>query len=448
MTIIYIFIFLILLSIVVAFHELGHLTLAKIYNVYCDEYSIGFGPKILKKKFKYKRRKPLYDSLDIDPKRITPCMDPNFEYIQSETTFSIGVIPLGGYVSMAGEENTFEDKDIPKERTINGINHAKQISIFLGGITVNFILAILLFFFNFAFTTQTRSLGDKTNEIVVSDNSLISKAGLKSDDRIIFAYQEYHNLVNSSDVVYFPNNSYDKELITYSTYANSSTYELVDNCVSYAVQDCFLYKYYSSVSDLYTYPSKVKNLEVKFDSYRIVHIKYLKPNDKTIYEIKVTSKRIENEINGDKVNTFELLGISPKSEQFKYTFSQAVGNSFKQFGNLFVNLYKGIFSIFTPKGWSQTGGIISVYQVTTNAFRSSDISYFLLIWGYISLNLGCFNLLPFPGLDGWQTFIALIETISRKKISTKTRGIFNFVGMIILFAFASVLIVKDIIRFI
>ena len=445
MTLVYILIFLILLSIVVAFHELGHLVFAKIFNVYCEEYSIGFGPKIFKKKFKYKRRKPLYDSSSIAKERIIPCKDPNFEYVQSETTFSLGIIPLGGYVLMAGEENSLENKDIPKERTIAGINHAKQISIFLAGITVNFLLAIFLFFINFATTIQSKSLAETTNEITVSENSLISKAGINSNDKIIYAYQEYHNLVNASDIVYFPSNTYDKELLTYTSYVNN---EYSDNCIAYVVQDCFLYKYYSSLSDEYSYPREFKDLEVKFDSYRIVHLKYLKPNDNTIYETSIMSKRIENNINGVKVNTFELLGMSPKTETFRYGFFQAIGASFKQFGNLFVNLYKGIFSIFTPKGWAQTGGIISVYQVTTSAFQSNDISYFLLIWGYISLNLGCFNLLPFPGLDGWQSFIALIETISRKKISTKARSIFNAIGMVVLFAFAAVLIVKDIIRFI
>ena len=83
--------------------------------------------------------------------------------------------------------------------------------------------------------------------------------------------------------------------------------------------------------------------------------------------------------------------------------------------------------------------------MSTSGLQSGSFSYFLLLWGYISLNLGCFNLLPFPGLDGWQTLIALIETISRKKLPTKAKGIANTIGLIIMLILAGLLIVKDLI---
>lgn len=449
MTFIYILIFLILLSIVVSLHELGHYSMAKIFNVYCEEFSIGFGPKIISKKFKYKRKKPLYESSDIPRERIFPAKDPNFEYIQSETTFSLGVIPFGGYVLMAGEQNKeLINKELPKERTLEGINHGKQIIIYLAGVITNFIIAFILLFINYSCIKQTISLGDTSNEIVVSESSLVSEKGISSHDKIIYAYQEYHNLDGASDIVYFPQNGYGDKLEVYSKYKDNSNY-LDENCISYAVQDCFLYKYYASVdSSLYSYPKEFESLNIKFDSYRIVHLKYLKPNSDTIYETSIKSTVQESEVGNAKIKTFQLLGISPISKEERLTLGKAFTTTGRQFGNLFTSLYKALFSIFTPSGWQQTGGIISVYQVTTNAFRSNDLSYFLLIWGYISINLGCFNLLPFPGLDGWQVFIALAETISRKKISLKTRGIINAIGLILLFTFAGVLLVKDIIRFI
>lgn len=60
------------LGILVIIHELGHFTMAKLFNVYVNEFSIGFGPQLLKKK-------------------------------KGETTYSLRAIPLGGYVSMFGE---------------------------------------------------------------------------------------------------------------------------------------------------------------------------------------------------------------------------------------------------------------------------------------------------------------------------------------------------------
>lgn len=67
--------FVVSLSALISIHELGHLSMAKLFKVYCFEYSIGFGPALL-----HKRRKG------------------------GETYFSIRAIPFGGYVSMFGEE--------------------------------------------------------------------------------------------------------------------------------------------------------------------------------------------------------------------------------------------------------------------------------------------------------------------------------------------------------
>ncbi len=449
MTFLYVLLFLVLLSIVVSLHELGHYSIASIFNVYCAEFSIGFGPKIFRKRFKYKRKKPLFNSPNIEPERILPCRNPNYEYIQSETYFSVGVIPLGGYVLMAGEQNIdLLNKEIPVERTIEGINHLKQIMIFLAGVFTNFLLALVLLFVNYSSVKQVISLGDKSNEVMVSESSLISEKGISSYDRILYAYQEYHNLEGSSDIFYFPQNGYGEKLDKYLTYKEGTSY-LSPTCVSYAVQDCFLYKYYSSLdSSHYSYPEEIKNYSVKYDSYRLVHIKYQKQNSDDILETSIKCLTQETQVGNEKIKSFQLLGISPLTKEERLGIKQAFITTGSQFGNLFTSLYKGLFSIFTPTGWKQTGGIIAVYQVTTDAFKSSDISYFLLIWAYISINLGCFNLLPFPGLDGWQCFIALTETVTRRKISLKVRGIINAIGLILLFAFAGLLIVKDIIRFI
>ena len=82
MTLLY---FVIILGVIVFIHELGHFIFAKKAGIYCYEFSIGMGPKIFGKKFK------------------------------SETEYCLRLIPLGGFVSMAGEEVEV-DKKIPKEK--------------------------------------------------------------------------------------------------------------------------------------------------------------------------------------------------------------------------------------------------------------------------------------------------------------------------------------------
>ena len=70
-----------LLMLMITIHEFGHFIFAKLFGVYCFEFSIGFGKKIIRRKKKY-----------------------------SETFFCIGVVPLGGYVAMYGEDDDESEK--------------------------------------------------------------------------------------------------------------------------------------------------------------------------------------------------------------------------------------------------------------------------------------------------------------------------------------------------
>jgi regulator of sigma E protease len=73
--------FIIGLLFLITIHEFGHFIFAKLFGVYCFEFSIGFGKKIIRRKKKY-----------------------------SETFFCIGVVPLGGYVAMYGEDDDESEK--------------------------------------------------------------------------------------------------------------------------------------------------------------------------------------------------------------------------------------------------------------------------------------------------------------------------------------------------
>ena len=95
--------FIVSLGVLITLHELGHLTMAKLFNVYCQEFSIGFGPALLHKRGKGK-----------------------------ETYFSIRAIPLGGYVSMYGEEMELEEGVVVgEERSLEGINGRKPLFLAL-----------------------------------------------------------------------------------------------------------------------------------------------------------------------------------------------------------------------------------------------------------------------------------------------------------------------------
>ncbi len=456
-TVLYIIVFILCLSMVVCIHELGHLLVAKMCNVYCFEYSIGFGPAIFKKKFKHKKKvlqdgKPVYEART-DGKKV-----PMTEKVEGETTFAIRALPLGGYVSMAGEDgNLTEDgKAIEKARCLNGVNHFKQICIMLAGIAMNFLLAWVLFFCS-AIVPGTKAVANSNAVTVIADTEA-SKAGLKTGDKILYLYQEYNGLVKDNVTVttpvYFPfetekQNQEEAKINYYQSKNNGQEVssndkygDLDKDCISYALQDVFK----TSSQNLYTLPDYMKGYTVTPSSTRTIHFKTDKSNDAWL-TVTLKTKETKQKVDGVEISYyyFDTFGISASTEAYQRGFVDSVVTASKGFGTYFVGIYTSLGSLFTPSGWKNVGGIISVYKMSTSGLQSGSFSYFLLLWGYISLNLGCFNLLPFPGLDGWQTLIALIESITRKKLPTKAKGIANTIGLIIMLILAGLLIVKDLI---
>lgn len=151
MTLIY---FILVFGLIITIHELGHLLAAKYFNVYCEEFSFGMGPRVIGKKFK-------------------------------ETTYNIRLFPIGGFVAMAGEPDAnFDQADIPVERTIKGIAKWKQIIIMLAGVVMNFILALVFFI---GINLIIGQVQQPTKPIVsaVVENSVAQEAGIMADDEII-----------------------------------------------------------------------------------------------------------------------------------------------------------------------------------------------------------------------------------------------------------------------
>lgn len=113
MTLIYM---ILMLGVIVFIHEFGHFIFAKKAGIYVYEFSIGMGPRI----FKFKRK-------------------------NDETEYSIRLLPIGGYVQMAGEELE-EDKDVPEEKRMQSKTWIQRFLTVIAGIMFNFILALVLLF--------------------------------------------------------------------------------------------------------------------------------------------------------------------------------------------------------------------------------------------------------------------------------------------------------------
>lgn len=149
MTLIY---FILILGVIVLIHEFGHFIFAKKAGIYVYEFSIGMGPRI----FKWTRK-------------------------NDETEYSIRLIPIGGFVQMAGEE-VEDDKSIPKNKKFGTKTFGQKFMTVIAGIMNNFILAILLFFIIALIS------GAPQNKAIVgeiSEDYPAYTSGLKTGDRIL-----------------------------------------------------------------------------------------------------------------------------------------------------------------------------------------------------------------------------------------------------------------------
>lgn len=115
MTLIY---FILILGVIVLVHEFGHFIFSKIFGVYVYEFSIGMGPRL----FGTKKKK-------------------------GKTQYNVRALPIGGFVSLAGEDPTEEDPEVPKGAFLYNKPVWQRFIIMVAGVFNNFLLAILILFF-------------------------------------------------------------------------------------------------------------------------------------------------------------------------------------------------------------------------------------------------------------------------------------------------------------
>lgn len=441
-------IFIIGLAFLIVMHELGHFAMAKAFKVYVYEFSIGFGPKLLKKKGK-----------------------------KSETYFSLRALPFGGYVSMVDEgEDAVEliGYEIPKERTISGINRGKKIIIMLAGIVVNLVLGyVLLFINNVAF--QQNDFYNPTIGIseVVAD-SPADKAGFENLNTINFqAYPEenkesfsnnkalayvdldakfYHGMDDAKTVfVVFNGSAFDRfgdrEFSQYFTYyfaKEDGTIDLDNKITRVEETDYLVFSIQSLVS--------IPKTNEEFDPNKPFYV-----TEQVEIDGQIVNQAVKTEVKDIRLNAaitstgdyyLEPVGLRAFIHHYRYNFGQAFGAAGKDWVDSSASIFKaigGLFS-FNAETWGQVGGPIAIFQQTEQIVRAGDFGLLFSFWGMISVNLAIMNLLPVPGLDGASVIITLIETIIRRDLPKKAKTIMNTIGLVLLIGLMVVIFMKDIIR--
>lgn len=371
LTIIY---FLLALSLLVLVHELGHFLFAKRFNVYVHEFSLFMGPKLYSKKI-------------------------------GETTYSLRSIPIGGYVSMAGEQDEQAKEhfgiEVSPERTINGIHNGKKAIILVAGAAFNiifsFLLLIAFFLGNGVVNTEPY--------VKVQDNSLFAQSGLQTGDKIVSMYSY---LVDPGD--------------PYGIGMEIESYDDISEIINA------------------TMPTEVGQTQVLVITYERNGEMLDAVVNRTATEVETTE--VDGEIVVNKISP--IFGISATTK--KLGLGAAIKNSGQTLGTMSTLIFGALVKLVTTsEGIKDVSGPIGMVSAA-NQFAAQGFYSFLFFVALIGVNLGIFNLLPFPALDGGRLLIVGIESITKRKISPKIEGIINAIGFILIIGLLLVVTVKDIIQ--
>lgn len=400
-------------GVIILIHEFGHFIFAKFFGVKVNEFAIGMGPTILKKQGK-------------------------------ETKYALRLFPIGGFVSMEGEEEESDDG-----RAFCNQKTWKRMIIIAAGATFNLILGVIICF---CLVSAEDLVG--TNQILQFYETAVSnqEGGLKEGDKLISI--DGKRVFSDYDISFLMQRN-SSGVYSFEVERDGERLTLPEVHFSRRTGGNFSYSEDCTISDL---SSKIKGFGLK-DGDRIL------------------------KVNGEDItNGNELIAAIGKDEDYTYDFTvgrqgevldfpevkMAVVTVFdfvilgqeKNIGNVTKTafgyalsmgrmVYLSLFDLLSGQyGMNDLAGPIGTISVITDIAEESiatvDWSGLFMIMAMITINIGLFNLLPVPALDGGHLFFMVFELIFRKKIPQKYESYIHAAGLVILLGFMAIISASDI----
>lgn len=350
-------IFLIVLAVLIFVHELGHFLVARACGIRVDAFAIGFGPKLISKKV-------------------------------GEVTYSLNLIPFGGYVKIFGENPDDESIEGPdKARSFVHKPKWQQVLVLFAGIFFNFVFAWLLI--TTAFISGVPSSVDSYPEYreqmrdphititMVNPGSPADKAGLKAGDILldVTTLEQVQEKINSSGTK-------GVEIGYQRGEANSSVTVVAEKGIVEG-------KYAIGIA-----MDNVATLTLPIHKALIEGVRF------TLYMISATVVGFADLISGMFKGTAELASLS---------------------------------------------GPVGIAGLVGDAAKLG-FTYLVMFTAIISINLGVLNLIPFPALDGGRILFVIIEAIIRRPIKPVIANSVNAIGFCLLILLMVVVTYRDIVK--
>ncbi len=400
-----------MLLVMITVHEFGHYIAGKIFKFKINEFSIGFGPALFKKKHK-----------------------------KTDELFAIRLIPLGGYCAFEGEDGLDEESPAPE----------KEISAEVQ--TAEVFPDIAVASENQETVTEEKSAVGTPVKGVSPDAFTKKKPWQRIIVLVAGAFMNYVLALLMILIGFF---AYGQSMIAVwkmdaPTEEYRSEYSLQDLDIMLEAEGLNLY--------LTTDIAKALNGKKAGDlvEMKVSRVVGKTDDDKNIREEMTVSVMLREDVtvknSADLNSVWRALGIANEegvdqlaTTYYQFGFFETLGRSFAYSFKIAGSIFKVLGELLTGQlGISALGGPITTISMTSQMV-SRGFRSFLEIGSFIGVNLAVFNLLPIPALDGSKVVFTAIEWVRGKPISRKVEAIIHAVGFILLLGFA---VLVDFLQFI
>ncbi len=423
--------FLLSLSILIVLHELGHFIPAKLFKTKVEKFYLFFDVKysLFKKKI-------------------------------GETVYGIGWLPLGGYVKIAGMIDESMDKEQmakpPQPWEFRSKPAWQRLIIMLGGVTVNFILAWVIYVFMSGYYGDTTIATNSIQDGYIIENPVLKDIGFKTGDNIVSINGNTYE--NIADLTYsfltakeaiIKRDGVEKEIQFPLDFAGRLSDAGKKGGPLLQIRTPFYVK--RTVDTLQNASADLKEGDVII-GINDKDLRYFDQIEEALKDYKnqtITAKilRNKNQINiplkvdeegrlglnrGGSYNLFEELGYIHIARK-EYTFAESFGAGTDKFVKEFKKYGEQLKLIFTPStgAYKGVGGFKAIFDIFSDSWIWED---FWRITAFLSIMLGVLNLLPIPALDGGHVMFLLYEMITQRKPSEAFLEKAQMVGFFILIA--------------
>ena len=419
----------IIFSVIIIIHELGHFLLAKKNGIVVTEFSLGMGPRL-------------------------------FSTQKGETRYSIKLFPIGGSCAMLGEDTG--EEELPG--TFNAAPVWGRISVVAAGPIFNFVLAFLLS------VIITGFVGYDPAEIMeVEKGSPAAEAGLREGD-IVTEFDGYTVDVARDLYVYSYLNELQEEPVTMKVLRGGE-----EKTFTYTpdVSVRYLLGFNRSDTDSMEVLSLIEGMPLEAAGLQegdvITSIDGTRIPDGKAYENYIAEHPLsdkEVEITYERDGLEYSAEITPKEYRtpipgFSYNMGYTRVEGFQVLKYAALDIKYMIRTTLLSLKELVTGGLgvkdlsgpVGVVDVIGTTYEESKSAGTLMLWMnmlnmavLLSANLGVMNLLPLPALDGGRLVFLFIEAVRKKPINREVEGMVHFAGLMLLMSLMVVVMYNDILK--